>query len=91
MNNAVSAVLAIIGGAISLAIISVLVSQRSQTPAVFSSAGGAIANVIGAAVSPVTGSTIGTGAATGGQPSGVGGLFGVGSIYSQFGSLFGGG
>jgi hypothetical protein len=55
MNNMLSATLAIVGGVISLAIISVLVSRQAQTPQVLESAGGALGTVISAAVSPVTG------------------------------------
>lgn len=89
MNDAISAMLAIVGGVIGLAIVSVLVSKNAQTPQVLGAGGSALANVITAAVSPVTG----TGAATGGSPTGGGGLFGgsflTGGIGS-LGSLFGG-
>lgn len=66
MNSATSAILAIVGGIISLAIISVLVSRQAQTPAVLGAAGGALSTVIGAAVSPVTGTGIGGGSNQGG-------------------------
>lgn len=56
MNNAIPAVLAIITGIIGIAIIAVIVSRNSQTPSVLQSAGQALASVISAAVSPVTGS-----------------------------------
>lgn len=89
MNNAVSAILAIVGGVISLAIISVIVSKNAQTPQVFTAAGGALGTVIGAAVSPVTGATVGTGAASGGFPTGGGGFGGLLSTSgaSGFGGL----
>lgn len=95
MNNAISAILAIVGGVIGLAIVSVLVSKNAQTPQVLGAGGSALANVITAAVSPVTG----TGAATGGGGSGSGGGFSFGSLGSlssgitslgNIGSLFGG-
>jgi hypothetical protein len=46
-------VLGIIGGVITLAIVAVVLSQRAQTPAVLTGAGNALAQVIGAAVSPL--------------------------------------
>ena len=46
-------VLSVIAGVIGLAIVAVVVSKQAQTPAVLSSAGSALAGVIGAAVSPV--------------------------------------
>jgi hypothetical protein len=54
----VTAVLAIVGGVIGLAVVSVLVSKQAQTPTVLSSAGSALSNVISAAVSPVTGQSV---------------------------------
>jgi len=95
MNNAISAILAIVGGVIGLAIVSVLVSKNAQTPQVLGASGNALANVITAAVSPVTG----TGAATGGGGNGSGGGFSFGGLGSlsqgitslgNIGSLFGG-
>jgi hypothetical protein len=47
--------IAVVSGVIGLAIIAVLVSQKAQTSQVFQGAGAALANVIGAAVGPVTG------------------------------------
>jgi hypothetical protein len=52
--------LAIVGGAISLAIVAVVVSQRAQTPQVLGAAGSALSDVIQAAVSPLGGSTFGS-------------------------------
>lgn len=49
-----------------IAILAVLVSKNAQTPQVISSAGGAFAQDISAAVSPVTGGGFGTLGATGG-------------------------
>jgi len=48
-----SAVLAVTGAMIGLAVVAVLVGTKAQTPQVISSAGSALARVIGAAVSPV--------------------------------------
>lgn len=59
MNNAVSAILAIVSGVITLAIISVLVSRNAKTGDVIGSAGTALSNVINAAVKPVTGGSFG--------------------------------
>jgi hypothetical protein len=78
-----SAALAIVGGAFTLAIISVLVSRNAQTPAVIQSTGSAIGNIIGQAVSPVTGS--------GGSVSSGGGAIGtlqnISSGLSSFGNM----
>lgn len=56
-----SAALAIVGGAFTLAIISVLVSRQSATSEVVQATGSAVGNIIGQAVSPVTGVGAGTG------------------------------
>lgn len=50
-------IIATIAGIIGLAIVAVIVSKQAQTPQVISAGGSALASVIGAAVSPVTGST----------------------------------
>lgn len=47
--------LTIAAGIIGVAIIAVLVSQRSQTPQVLGAAGSAFANMLSAATAPVTG------------------------------------
>lgn len=54
MNNALSALLSIIGGIIGLAVLSVILSPRATSSQVVTSTGAALATVIGAAVSPVT-------------------------------------
>jgi hypothetical protein len=48
-------IIATIAGIIGLAIVAVIVSQKAQTPQVINAGGSALASVIGAAVSPVTG------------------------------------
>lgn len=90
MNNAISAALAIVGGVIGLAIISVLVSKQAQTPQVFGAAGSALSSVIAAAVSPVTGT--GSGASAGASSGGITSLLGnfSPSALGGLGSLFGG-
>lgn len=50
-------IVTILAGIIGVAIIAVLVSQKSNTAGVFSAAGGAFANAVSAAVSPVTGAS----------------------------------
>ena len=71
-------ILAIVSAVVGLAIVAVIVSKNAQTPTVISSAGSALANVIGAAVSPVTGG------------SGLSNLFGsVSGIGGSLGNLFG--
>lgn len=52
MDNLATAVVTIIGAIITVAIVSVLVSRNSQTPAALSAAGGFVSRVISAAVSP---------------------------------------
>lgn len=46
-------ILAIFGGVITLAIISVIISKKSQSPQVLQAASSALANVVAAAVNPV--------------------------------------
>lgn len=71
MNNALSAMLAIVGGIIGLATLSVILSPRAQTSNVVMSTGGALSTVIRAAVSPVN------------EANGLGGVagFGGGSAF----------
>jgi hypothetical protein len=57
MGQIAPAVVAVIAGVIGLAIVAVVVSKNAQTPTVVSSAGAALAQIIGAAVSPVAGSS----------------------------------
>lgn len=47
----------IAAGVIGVAILAVLVSQKSQTPAVIGAAGSAFSNILSAATGPVTGTT----------------------------------
>lgn len=49
------AIATIAAGVIGVAILSVLVSRRAQTPAVLGAAGSAFSNVLSAATGPVTG------------------------------------
>lgn len=84
MDDLVKAALAIVGGTISLAVISVLVSKNAQTPAVFTAAGGSLATVINAAVSPITGVTSG-GGATSSNPFSLPNLSSLANIASIFG------
>jgi hypothetical protein len=96
MSKAEDALIAIVTGFISLAIISVIISSKAQTPSVISAFGSALANVISAATSPVTGNSAtpnvgnGTFGASGG--SGGGSIFGssaVSSITNPLGVLGG--
>lgn len=66
MGNTGPLIVSVIAGIIGLATIAVLVSQRASTSNVISSAGSALASVIGAAVAPVsgTGNQFGTGPAS---------------------------
>lgn len=54
MNDLTAAILAIVGGAFTLAIVSVVLSQRAQTASVIGASGTALSNVIAAAVNPIT-------------------------------------
>lgn len=73
INSAVTVAIAIVG----IAILAVIVSQKSQTANVITAAGAAFANDISAAVAPVTGATAqintgGSGLFSGGfAPSGI--------------------
>lgn len=74
-------VVTILSGIIGIAIIAVLVSQKSNTSGVFAAAGGAFSNAISAAVSPVTGNSaapnVNAGSSSNGFLPGAGGnLFG---------------
>lgn len=57
MSGIGPAAVAIVSGIIGLAIVAVLVSSNAQTGTVISQSGTALSNIIGAAVSPVTGNT----------------------------------
>lgn len=92
MNNMFEPVVTIAAGVVGIAIIAVLVSQKSNTANVFAAAGGAFANAISAAVSPVTGNSaapsVTAGTSQNGLLGGAGGsLFGQSTLLS--GNLFG--
>lgn len=55
IGSFVPGVIAVIAGMIGLAIVAVIVSRNAQTPQVLQAGGSALASIIGAAVSPVTG------------------------------------
>lgn len=55
MKDAGAAIIALVTGFIGLAIVAVIVSKNAQTPTVISSAATGLANVIKAAVQPVSG------------------------------------
>lgn len=56
----------IVVGVITLAIIAVVLSQRANTASVIGSSGSALANVISAAVSPITGNAVAPNVGSGG-------------------------
>jgi PRD1 phage membrane DNA delivery len=60
MNEALTLIGTTAAAVIGLAIVAVLVSKNAQTGSVISSAGTAFSSVIGAAVSPVSGSSTGS-------------------------------
>lgn len=84
------AALAIVGGAFTLAIVSVLVSRQSATSQVIQATGSAVGNIVGQAVSPVTGTGAGTGGIGSSLGSGVSVLHsissGLDSLQQGFGS-----
>jgi hypothetical protein len=53
MNEIGKVILAIFGGVVTLAIISVIISKKSQAPQFLQAASSALANVVAAAVNPV--------------------------------------
>jgi hypothetical protein len=58
MNNQMfEPIVTVLAGIVGLALVAVLVSQKSNTSGVFAAAGGAFSNAISAAVSPVTGNS----------------------------------
>jgi hypothetical protein len=57
MNPLVESIVTIATAIVGLAIVAVLVSKKSQTPAVIQAAGSAFGNSLGVAESPVTGAT----------------------------------
>lgn len=83
-------IVTILAGIIGVAIVAVLVSQKSNTAGVFSAAGGAFANAVSAAVSPVTGASAAPNVNAGTQGSsglgfnvGSGGILSGGSLLSM--------
>jgi hypothetical protein len=84
-------VVTIAAAIVGLAILAVLVSQRSNTAGVFAAAGGAFSNAVSAAVSPVTGAAaapnVNAGSSGYGFNPGAGGNLFSGAILS--GNLLG--
>lgn len=66
MDTALKGILAIVGGIITVAIVAVLVSKKSNTVPAVHALGSFVANVIGAAVNPL--STSGTNGNLGNNP-----------------------
>lgn len=54
MDNFTSILLTIFGGIITLAIVSVIVSRKSNAPQAIQAIGGAVSNIVAAAVNPVS-------------------------------------
>lgn len=55
MNTITESVVTILTAIVGVAILAVIVSRNSNTSGVLSAAGGAFSNVLGTAVSPITG------------------------------------
>lgn len=83
-------IVTIAAGIIGIALVAVLVSQKSNTSGVFAAAGGAFSNAISAAVSPVTGNSAAPNVNAGGSQNGLT-SFGssLGQGFNLSGSLFG--
>jgi hypothetical protein len=62
MNSISPAIVTVVSSIIGLATVAVLVSKKAQTPQVFQSGGSALANILGAALSPVIGTSFGSNA-----------------------------
>jgi hypothetical protein len=77
MNQIGPTFVAIVTGIIGLALVAVAVSKNAQTPQVLQSGGGALAQIIGAAVAPVTGSTSSGFGSIGNNIGGISGLGGL--------------
>jgi len=84
MNAFWETIVTVASGIIGLAIVAVLVSRRSQTPAVIQSAASGFANSLGVAASPVTG--LGYNINT--SYPGSGGFNGLPSFSGNFGGGF---
>jgi hypothetical protein len=59
-SETLRAIFALAGSVIGLAVLAIILSQRSETSSVLSSAGNALSAVIGAAASPVSGANVAT-------------------------------
>lgn len=80
-RNLFEPIVTIVAGIIGIALVAVLVSQKSNTAGVFAAAGGAFSNAVSAAVSPVTGNSAAPNVNAGSSSNG----FNVGSGGSTFG------
>lgn len=78
MNKLTEAVVTIATAIVGVAILAVLVSQKSNTPAVLQAAGGAFSSALGAATGPVTG---------GGGPAGLQMTSPLGGGMANFGGI----
>jgi hypothetical protein len=69
-DKVITGIVAIVTAIIGVAIIAVLVANKSNTPGVLSAAGSAFSSILSAAVSPLTGGGIGSSVSGGllGQP-----------------------
>lgn len=65
MNNAVGQIVTVLTAIVGVAILAVLVSRNSQTPAVIKSFGDAFSGSLRAATSPISGGGLGSGFAMG--------------------------
>lgn len=93
-GEAIAAVVSVVGAVIGVATLAVFLGKNSQTASVIGAAGSALATLINAAVSPVTGgNVVGTGSALGNAFEGAGisfansaGTAAIGGLTSGIGS-----
>jgi hypothetical protein len=78
-------IVTIAAGIIGIALVAVLVSQKSNTSGVFAAAGGAFSNAISAAVSPITGNSAAPNITAGSTSDGLLGGSG-GNLFGGFGN-----
>lgn len=91
MDDIGSKISAIIGSIIGLAVLAVIVSDAANTTNVLQAFFGGVSNLIGVAISPVTGQSVNSGQGLLGGPWQAGGNSGGYSAYSGTGGLsFGG-
>lgn len=83
MDNVTKLVTAIFGGILFLAIVSVIVSRKSQAPQAIQAFSSGIANIVGAAVSPSAVNNGNNGTNMYSDPSSTNGVVGLGNMLNS--------